>query len=158
LVLSQSRNFCIHGSLVAENTGDTYAASVSLNSLEKQRARHSAQILGRLCIGECLVCSFLLQAVEVRHVSCTGGGCSVAQEAEDDILDALGVVKVEELAGDCQHKVVRVFLGNFALVKMGDSLVSRRMEMGWQIVNRRGVSQTNQDSTKCGNRELHVEL
>lgn len=146
-MLSQSRNLWVHGRLSAEDTGNSNATGVSLNGLEQQSTRHASEIFGALGIGEGLIGSLLLQAVEVCHVARSGSGCGVAQEAEDNIDDALGVFEVEELASDGEDEVVGVLLGNLTFLEMTHSLISSMtavVQGGGKCQTQKGVESGNQ--------------
>ncbi|CAG1999802.1 unnamed protein product [Fusarium graminearum] len=115
LVLSEGCDLRVDSSLCAKLAGSANLGGVALNSLEEQRTSHTAEVTDSLGVGESLISSLLLQTSQVCDLACTLSGSSITQEAEDGIGNLLGVVKVEELLGDSEDKVMRVFLGNLTL-------------------------------------------
>lgn len=127
-MLRQGSNLRVDSLLGAELAGNTNTSGVSLDRLEQKSAGHAAEVTGGFRVGKGLVSSFLLQAGEVGHLSRAGGGSGITQEAKDGVLDLLGVVQVEKLAGDDQDEVMRVFLGDLTLVKVSQLAGSKALE------------------------------
>ena len=124
LVLGEGGNLGIDSLVGAKNALDTDTASVPLNGLEQESSSHATNVLGLLGVGESLIGSLLLETVEVGDLTSTLGGGSVTQKTEDGVLDSLGVVQVEQVAGDGEHEVVRVLLRNLSLVDVGNTAIA----------------------------------
>lgn len=72
LVLGQCGDLGVdRGDAGAEDTGETDAACVALEGSVYEGCHHAVDAAGGFCIGECLVCSGLLEAVGIRDLTST---------------------------------------------------------------------------------------
>ena len=112
LMLLNSSDLRVDGSLVAQGAGQADLERVLLESTEQDGVRHGIQITSGLGVGEGLIGDDLLQAVQVLDVGGTGSGGGVTQESEDSVLDLEGVVQLEGGIGGTEDGLVRVLLGH----------------------------------------------
>lgn len=76
----------------ASGTGQSHGRSVFLKRSVNESSGHTIDISGRLGVGEGLVSSSLLQAVDVRDSTRTSGGSCGTKKTKDWVLDAGRVV------------------------------------------------------------------
>lgn len=115
LVLGDGGDLGVLGGLVAEDRGLPDGGGVPLERPEQDGVGLAGDVARRLGVGEGLVGDDLLEAVEVLDLGRARGGGGVAQEGEDGVRDAHGVVELEVRVGDVEDRLVRVLLGHLSL-------------------------------------------
>jgi hypothetical protein len=96
LVLSQCRNFRVHGlERSAQNRLESHRTRVTLNGAVLKSSHHSIHITRSLCVCEGAVRRGSLQAVGVGDVALAIGCGCVAEKTEDGVGNLVGVIKVE---------------------------------------------------------------
>ena len=119
LMLLNSLNLGVHSSLVANDRSETNCASISLKRSIHQRIRLTGNISSRLRVGESLIRSSLMKAVEVRDRPGSSGSRCVSEQTEDRILNVVRVVESQVHANTIEESIVGVFLGDFTASKHG---------------------------------------
>ena len=115
LVLGNSSNLGVDGSLVAENGLQTDLASVSLKSTEEDGVGLSSDITSSLGIGESLVSNDLLEAIEVVNIRGTGSSGSIAEQCKDGVLDLKRIVQLKSSVDGAEDSLMGVLLRNLTL-------------------------------------------
>ena len=116
-MLLNSLNLGVHSSLVANDRSETNCASISLKRSIHQRIRLTGNISSRLRVGESLIRSSLMKAVEVRDRPGSSGSRCVSEQTEDRILNVVGVIEGQVDTNTVEESIMGVFLGDFAASK-----------------------------------------
>ncbi|CRK10554.1 hypothetical protein BN1708_009945, partial [Verticillium longisporum] len=146
LVLGEGADFRVDGLVGTSGTDAANGAGVALEGLVDEGSGHAADISHLFGVGEGLVSSLLLEACQVGDLAGTFGSGSVTEEAEDRIRNALGVVEVEELAGDRQEDLMRVLLRDLALENVASAAV--RSPLGLRRARRSHAKEAESDEFK----------
>lgn len=147
LVLLNSRDLWVDGSLVTADTDNTNTGSVTLKSLVRESVDHSTDVLCSFGVGEGLVSDGLVKTVGV------GGGSqcvarddgSVSEKTKDRVTELGGVAESQIYTDTVEESVVRVFLGNLTAAEAisWDELVP-------SLWDRNSLSQAqNRDKNGC---------